>query len=191
MRQSSFFGEVRAHSFQIALAGILIAGMWLRTAPISLNRFHEDEALYAYWGLQIATGADPMLNDYPVDKPPLFPYLLSLLFGAFGATEVVARTPGLVASGISILLTAWIGRRVYGKPAALIAAGALAICPFDIAFAGTVFTDPLLAMWVLAATATAIAGHPAWAGLLFGLAFETKQQAILFAPLILAGFMLY
>ena len=191
MRQSSVFSTVQAYAYHIALAGIFVIGIVLRTAPISLNRFHEDEALYAYWGLQIATGADPMLNHYPVDKPPMFPYLLSLLFMSFGASEVVARLPSVAASGISLLLVARIGRRAYGKPAALVAAAALAICPFDIAFAGTVFTDPLLVMWVLAALAAAIDGRAAVAGLLFGLAFETKQQSILFAPLIVAGFMLF
>jgi 4-amino-4-deoxy-L-arabinose transferase-like glycosyltransferase len=191
MRPSSIFSTVRAHAYPITLAGILAVGVLLRAAPLSLNRFHEDEALYAYWGLQIATGADPMLNHYPVDKPPLFPYLLSLLFGAFGPSEIVARLPGLAASGISILLAAQIGRRVYGAPVALTAAAALALCPFDIAFAGTVFTDPLLVMWVLTALAAATRGRAACAGLLFGLAFETKQQAILFAPLIVAGFILF
>ena len=57
---------------------ILLLGLALRLAPWGQNRFLEDEALYAYWGLQIASGADPMLDLEPVDKPPLYPYTLGL-----------------------------------------------------------------------------------------------------------------
>jgi predicted membrane-bound mannosyltransferase len=50
---------------------ILLLAFALRLMPWGSNRFLEDEALYAYWGLQIATGADPMLDEEPIDKPPL------------------------------------------------------------------------------------------------------------------------
>lgn len=173
--------------YPLLLAGIILAGILLRLAPIAGNRFHEDEALYGYWGLQIATGADPMLNDYPVDKPPLFPYLLSLLFGAFGASEAVARLPSQAASAISMLVVAWIAGRVYGRGVALVSVAVLAFSPFDISFASTVFTDPLLVLFVLAALAAIIAGRPWLAGLSLGLAFDTKQQAVFFIPLIIAA----
>ena len=173
--------------YPVILTGIIVAGVLLRLAPISQNRFHEDEALYGYWGLQIATGADPMLNDYPVDKPPLFSYLLSLLFGVFGASEAVARLPSLTASAISMLVVAWIAGRVYGRDVALVSVAVLAFSPFDISFATTVFTDPPLVLFVLVALAAIIAGRPWLAGLSLGLAFDTKQQAISFIPLIIAA----
>ena len=59
----------------VLVAAVLMVSMGLRLAPWGQNRFLEDEALYAAWGLQIATGADPMLDGEPVDKPPLYPYV--------------------------------------------------------------------------------------------------------------------
>jgi len=103
------------------LIAILLLALALRLAPWGQNRFLEDEALYAYWGLQIATGADPMLDEEPVDKPPLHPYTLALGFMSFASTpqagwtglgspepeawrETAARLPSLFASLASIAL---------------------------------------------------------------------------------------
>jgi 4-amino-4-deoxy-L-arabinose transferase-like glycosyltransferase len=182
---STIFEHYRRRRFYyLLLAGIILAGLSLRIAPIARNRFHEDEALYSYWSLQIATGADPMLDRLPVDKPPLFFYLQALAFLALGRSEIAARVPSLIANMATLLIFAGLARRAYGQPAALLAAAALAFNPFDIAFAGTAFTDPLMVMLAVGALALILAGRPGWAGLCVGLAFAAKQQGVLFVPLI-------
>jgi 4-amino-4-deoxy-L-arabinose transferase-like glycosyltransferase len=177
----------------IALITILLVALALRLAPWGQNRFLEDEALYGYWGLQIATGADPMLNLEPVDKPPLYPYTLALAFLASGTTtgglraEAVARLPSLLASLAGIALTYSLGRSLYpDRWAGLLAAGLLAVSPFDLLFSSTAFTDPMLVGLVLASLLTASRGRLPAAGLLAGLAAATKQQALFFLPLIVA-----
>ncbi|MGQ9665733.1 MAG: ArnT family glycosyltransferase [Anaerolineae bacterium] len=177
-----------ARAYPLACSIILAAGLLLRLMPITLHRFHPDEALYAYWGLQIATGRDPMLETYPVDKPPAFPYLLALVFRLLGPSELAARLPSLIASTVSLVLIARIARQAYGREAALLALGLLALSPFDISFAVTAFTDPLMVMWVLAGLSAVLAGRPLLAGICAGLSFATKQQGIFFLPLLaLAG----
>jgi 4-amino-4-deoxy-L-arabinose transferase-like glycosyltransferase len=176
------------------LLAILMLGLVLRLAPWGQNRFLEDEALYAYWGLQIATGTDPMLDYEPVDKPPLHPYTLALSFllsSPRSADEVVvgreapARLPSLLASMLSILLVYALGREIYGdERIGLLAAFLLAVSPFDILFASTAFTDPLMTAWVLSALLAAAKGRLGAAGLLAGLAAATKQQGLLFLPLV-------
>lgn len=169
----------------VALLAILLLALALRLAPWGHNRFLEDEALYGYWGLQIATGADPMLNAEPVDKPPLYPYLLALSFQLLGQNETAARLPGLWASMTGIALVYALGKRLYAdRWVGLLAALLLALSPFDILFASTAFTDPLLTMWVLAALLAAARGRPDLAGLLSGLAMATKQQGLFFLPLV-------
>ena len=200
----SAFARNRTFWQGASLAAILLLGLALRLAPWGQNRFLEDEALYAYWGLQIATGADPLLDAEPVDKPPLHAYTLALSFLLFGQNETAARLPSLLASVASIALVYALGRNLPLTPTAaqsplsprgrggggegegLLAALLLALSPFDILFASTAFTDPLLSAWVLAALLAAARGRLGAAGVLAGLAVATKQQGLFFLPLVVA-----
>jgi hypothetical protein len=183
-----------------ALVAILLIALVLRLAPWGYNRFLEDEALYAYWGLQIATGADPMLDEEPVDKPPLYPYTLALSFllsapapdigtasGIGTGHESSARLPSLLASMACIVLVCALALRVSGDAhTGLLAAFLLALSPFDILFASTAFTDPLMVCFALGALVAAAGDRLGLAGLLAGLAAATKQQGLLFLPLVVA-----
>lgn len=162
----------------------LVLGALVRLAPMATNRFHQDEALYSTWALHIATGRDTLLNGFPVDKPPLFLYTLALFFKLFGPSEVTARLPGVLASTASMALVYYLARRLYGHPTALAAAVLMAFSPFNILFAPTALTDPLLVALVLAALCLAVEGRWTWAGVMAGLATATKQQGLLFLPLI-------
>ncbi|MBN1660595.1 MAG: glycosyltransferase family 39 protein [Anaerolineae bacterium] len=185
----------------VPLLLILLLALALRVAPLGHNRFLEDEALYAYWGLQIATGVDPMLDEEPVDKPPAYPYLVALSYWVTGelkrwdaagrfspaGLEAQARLPSLMASVVSVALVYRLGRVLYGDSTmGLVAALLVAASPFDISFASTAFTDPLMVTFVLAALVAAGTGHPGAAGLLAGLAAATKQQGLFFLPLVAA-----
>lgn len=189
---------------------IVLLALVLRVMSWGQNRFMEDEALYAAWGLQIASGTDPMLDYEPVDKPPLYPYTLALSFTLFGLAhpdsvaadwlktehqmEMAARLPNLFASVAAVALVYALGRRLGLEPGdervGLVAALLVAISPFDILFASTAFTDPLLCALVPAAFLAACSGRPGAAGLLSGLAWATKQQGLLFLPLIVAAMLL-
>ena len=179
------------------LASLLLA-FGLRLAPWGENRFLEDEALYATWGLQIATGTDPMLDREPVDKPPLHPYTLAQSYrllglpprlpGAAGGYEPAARLPSLLASLAGIALVYALGRDLYGDArVGLLAALLLALSAFDILFASTAFTDPLMTALVLGAMLAAARGRLGAAGLLAALAAATKQQGLFFLPLVVGA----
>ena len=174
-----------------ALAAILLLALLLRLAPWGQNRFLEDEALYSYWGLQIATGADPMLDEEPVDKPPLHPYTLALSFllsGSSPVRESPGRLPSLLASMASIFLVFALALQLHGSgPTGLLAALLLALSPFDILFASTAFTDPLMVALALGAIVAAAGDRLGLAGLLAGLAAATKQQGLLFLPLVVVA----
>jgi len=178
-------GWVGSHRAAFGLLLLIAVGAALRLAPIGVNRFHEDEALYSFWALQIATGRDPILNRSPVDKPPLFIYTLALCFKLFGPSEVAARLPSELSSVASIALLYYLASRLYGRVVAMLAAILMAFSPFNILFAPTAFTDPLMVAWVLAALCLAVKGRLGWSGLMLGLAAATKQQGLLFAPLVI------
>ena len=177
------------------LAAVLTLALALRLAPWGDNRFLEDEALYTAWGLQIATGADPMLDYEPADKPPFHPYALAfslLLFGSpttadVARNESAARLPSLFASVASVALVYALGRQLYGDVrVGQLAALLLALSPFDILFASTAFTDPLMVALALGALLAAAKSRLGIAGLLAGLSAATKQQGLLFLPLVVA-----
>jgi 4-amino-4-deoxy-L-arabinose transferase-like glycosyltransferase len=191
-----------------ALLVLLLLGAFaLRVHYLSHDRFHADEALYAGWALRILDD-DPLLLDEPVDKPPLYLYLLAGSMRLFGTSEVAARWPNLAASMLNVALLYRLACRLYDQRVGHWAAFTLACSPYAVLFARTAFTDPLLVTWILAALnavargdripvrsrgvpcpAAAFGRYPPvrifWVGLCAGLAFATKQHAIFLLPLIL------
>lgn len=169
---------------QWGLGAVVLLGLLLPLPVLATSPMHPDEALYATWARLIATGSDPWLNTVPVDKPPLFMYLLALVFQGLGVSDVAARLPSLVAHLASLMLIYQFGRRVYSPAVGLLAALLLALSPYSILFAATALTDSSLVFWVLAASVAAVGGRAGLAGLGLGLAGATKQQAVFFLPLI-------
>jgi 4-amino-4-deoxy-L-arabinose transferase-like glycosyltransferase len=170
------------------LAGLtllLLLGFAFRVSYMTVDRFHADEALYAGWALSIL-GDDPLLLSAPVDKPPLFLYALAGSFRLFGRSEIAARQVSLASSMLGIALVYRLGKRLYGNSVGVGAACWLALSPFDILFARTAFTDSMLTLWMIAALYAISAERWFVSGLSLGLAFATKQHAILLIPLILA-----
>jgi Gpi18-like mannosyltransferase len=169
--------------------GIGLAMLVAVLLPLNLlatQRFHHDEALYATWALEIASGENPTLYQIPVDKPPLFLYTVAGSLWLLGNTETAARLPSLLATILAVGLTFCLGQKLYNNATGLVAAWLVALSPFTILFAPTAFTDPMLVMLVLAACVAAAYGRAGWAGIFLGLAIATKQQAIFFVPLVTA-----
>ena len=168
----------------LVLAAIAGLGLVLRLSLIAANRFYGDEALYAHWGLLIATGKDILLKTEIVDKPPLFFYTLAVFFKLLGHSETVARLPNIISSIAGIVIVYGIARQLYGRRVATLAALFLALSPFDILFAPTAFTDSMMVALALGSCLAALKVRHLAAGLLLGLAALTKPTAVFFLPWI-------
>jgi 4-amino-4-deoxy-L-arabinose transferase-like glycosyltransferase len=173
------------HTSQFLLVAILLFGFLLRVAYLTEDRFHADEALYSGWALRILDG-DPFLLDVPVDKPPLYLFSLATSFGLFGGSELAARLPNLAASMVNTALVYALASRLYGSRAARWAMLFVTCSPYDVLFARTAFTDPMLVTFTLAALYAVVKRHWLWTGLWLGLAFATKQHAVILYPLVFA-----
>jgi 4-amino-4-deoxy-L-arabinose transferase-like glycosyltransferase len=169
----------------LALSLALLSAVVLPLNLLTIQRFHHDEARYATWALEIASGNNPWLAEIPIDKPPLFFYAVAGTMSLLGATETAARLPSILATVCIVGLTFGLGRKLYNSGVALLAAWLVALSPFTILFAPTAFTDPMLVAWVLAGCLAAAYGRGGWAGVLLGLAIGTKQQGVLFVPLVI------
>ena len=183
------------------MAGIVLAGAALRVIWALQVGLHPDEALYASWALRIADGSDPLLLGVYVDKPPFLPYLLAGIAWLMGdASASVARLQQLVtlgrlagvAAGLASLALLWgLARPVYGKRVAALAVAFLALSPLATRLAPSLLTDPWLVLWMLLGLWAAQRRRPWLAGIACGLAFASKQQALLVIPLVLAAFVLF
>ncbi|MBM4424073.1 MAG: hypothetical protein FJ030_11885 [Chloroflexi bacterium] len=165
---------------------ILLITFALRAAPLTDNRFHPDEALYAAFARLIASGRDPLLSTIVADKPPLPFYLMAASMTVFGGTEFAARLPSLFASLITVAILHRLTRTIYNGDAATFSALTLALSPMAILFAITLFTDTLLAAFIFFSLLCAARQQWSTAGWAFGLAFACKQTALFFLPLIIA-----
>jgi 4-amino-4-deoxy-L-arabinose transferase-like glycosyltransferase len=164
----------------------LLAATVLRAIPLLTNRFHPDEALYAYFARLIASGHDLMLAGVVVDKPPAAFYLTALSLLVLGPNELAARLPDLAAGLVSVALLYALGRRLYEPATGHLAAWLLALSPFAILFSITAFVDPLLSAAALWALWAASAGRWRQMAMAVAVGFALKQTVLLFVPLCLA-----
>ena len=163
---------------------LVLVAFYLRATPLTQNRFHPDEALYATFARLIASGHDPLLATIVVDKPPLPFYLMAASMTIFGGTEFAARLPTFLASVITIAILYQLARSLYNPSTAHLAALLLAASPMAILFAITLFTDTLLATFIYLSLLCIVRRRWSAAGWAFGLAFACKQTALFFLPLI-------
>jgi len=166
---------------------VVLLGFALRLPLLARFPLREDEAIYGYWALHGLT-VDPLFLHVWPDKPPLFLWLQGLAFTLWGhgplTAEAAARLVNILASTLTIPVLAVTARRWWGPAAALVTALLAALNPFAISFAPTAFTDPVLVLAGSLALACAAYRRPFWSGLWLGAAIMTKQQGVLFAPLV-------
>jgi 4-amino-4-deoxy-L-arabinose transferase-like glycosyltransferase len=167
---------------------LTLLGFALRLVLLDRFPLREDEAIYGYWALH-AWFEDPNFLTVWPDKPPIFLWLLSGTVRAFGSDAAGARLLNIGVSTLTIPVVATTAQRLWGQRASVGAALVMALSPFAISFAPTVFTDPLLVFCGSLAFLLAVRGHAGWAGLWLGAAIMTKQQGLLYLPLI-AGVLL-
>ena len=174
----------------LLLIVILILGALLRISVFGLGDFHGDEALYSFRGAEIALRGDWFFQAEDVDKPPLLPYLAALSFRIFGFGDNTARLPNFFASLISIWLVYQICCKCFDKNTGLIAAFLMAISPYNILYAPTVFEDTLFACLLLFSLYFLCIYKEFWAGVFLGLCFCTKQFGVLAMPITGAFFII-
>jgi 4-amino-4-deoxy-L-arabinose transferase-like glycosyltransferase len=168
------------------MAGLLLVGAAVRIQPLADNRFHPDEALFATFARLIASGRDLLLASRLLDKPPLTFYLGAASAWLIGPGELAARLPNLLAGVLTLTLTCRLALRLTGNwPSALASLTFVALSPLAILFAPTAFTDPQMTLWLLAGLVAVSEGSWGWGGLASGLALASKQNALLFVPLVI------
>src|SRR3954452_15852124 len=107
----------RAASLVLAL--LVLAGLWLRLRGLAAEGFGDDEV---HKWLAANRYLHGVFSGDDVEHPMLMKWLISLtaLIGSqFLEPETITRLPNALAGGLSVLIVAQLGRRLFGRAAGL------------------------------------------------------------------------
>jgi 4-amino-4-deoxy-L-arabinose transferase-like glycosyltransferase len=153
----------------------------------NLDGMHVDEALHAYYGRHVAAGDWLLIHvTPPLDKTPVFFWVLGVTIRYLGETPLTIRLPDLAAGLGLIACTYALAAGLGGRAAGTLAGALVALSPFGSLFGPTVFTDPLTVGLACAGLLLALRDRPGLAGAVLGLALGGKLFALAYLPLAAA-----
>lgn len=172
------------------LALLLTVGVAVASWPLFFHRLDEgslaayDEAVYAEIARETYENSHYLITHYHgrpyVEKPPLCIWAMALSYRLLGVGELGARVPSALFGWLAVLVLFFLGRRMFGTAAGVVAAALLASSDFYLLNARQAMTDslPLLAALLVAwGTLDGQAGKrsgPIWIGLGLALGFMSK-----------------
>jgi tetratricopeptide (TPR) repeat protein len=175
--------------FSLALA-VRVLHLWQIRGAVFFELKMGDARAFDVWARQIAAG--DWLGDAVFYQAPLYPYLLGAIYALLGDDAIVVRGCQAVLGASSCVLLALAGRRFFSRSAGVAAGLILAF------YAPAIFTDGLIQksvlglfllcalLWLLGEVVRRPRGHLwLWLGVATGLLALTRENALLFAPLIL------
>ena len=182
----------------LGLAGIILAGAFVRIWAIASVGFNNDEAVYAGQGASLA--ADPVYSNlFAIFRahPLLTQFLYSISFRFFGVDDVAPRLITVGFGLAAIALAYATGALLYGRRAGLIAAAILALMPYHVIVTRQALLDGpettlfLLSMYMVVRY---VRGNDArWlysAAFTTGLTVLAKETAVLIVPVAVAFLLL-
>lgn len=133
------------------------------------------------------------MPERPYDRPPLFYYLVALVYGATGVVMRNVLVVHALLGVATVALTAWLGWRLLGPKAGLAAGVLLAVARLPLVLEGQLLNETLQTALLIGAVAASVRAGGAralpWmalAGVLGGLAILTRPtSAFLVGPLFL------
>jgi len=179
--------------FFVALAAVVVGGVWLRAEHLALKPLHHDESVNGWFTLRLS-----WWNVYkyrPADyHGPLLYYINLLFFKLLGPGEVALRL-GTVIAGSSLPLAVLVLRRHLGRVGCLIAATLLAVSPGIVYFSRTNIHETYLVLFTLLFVGLVVRylerpSHRVGVAVavVVALAFATKETTVISGVCILAGF---
>lgn len=131
----------------LALAALVAFGLWLRLRGLAAEGFADDEVhkwLGANRYLAGQFGGDDV--EHPMIMKGLVALTVAALRGAL-APEALTRLPNAIAGSLTILTTALLGRRLFGRGCGLLAAAFLAASTTAVGYHRIAKEDVLLGLF--------------------------------------------
>jgi 4-amino-4-deoxy-L-arabinose transferase-like glycosyltransferase len=173
------------------LAGLLVLAAVLNLWALSRNGWANEyysaavRSMTTSWHNFLFGAFDPA-GVMTVDKPPLALWVQAASAKLFGFSSLSMLVPQALMGVAAVALVYDLTRRVWGRPAGLLAGLVLALTPISVAIARHNNPDMLLVLCCVAALWFVVRGladgRTRWlvlAGVMIGLGFETKMAAAL------------
>jgi len=127
----------RAPIFEaVAVLLAVSAALVLGFSNLGVPSIWHDEAVQIFVAKNLWETGRPLLpSGHPHPVAPVFNAVMALFMGLFGMGEVAVRAPAVLFGALNVLLTYWLTRRLLGPIPAVVAAWALALSPWSLAWA--------------------------------------------------------
>ncbi|MFB6270213.1 MAG: flippase activity-associated protein Agl23, partial [Halobacterium sp.] len=181
----------RRRTTAAAVSVAVLVALALRFALLGDRIFHWDEARVGYWILQYQASGDWQYRAI-VHGPFLF-HVNEFLFGVFGSSDAVARALVAVVGGL-LPAAAWLFRSRLDDVEVVSVAVLLAANPVLLYYSRFMRNDVLVAAFSLTALGFAVraldrrrGGYVVAAGAFLGLAFTTKENALVYVGMFVGA----
>ncbi len=188
----------------LLLAAVVALGLVLRVAYVLVVLDPVEPGLDAIWyqlqggsirqgtGFVVPTSLFEPVQVPTAGFPPVYPAYQALWQWVFGAGPTSVRLAGIVPGAATIALTGWLGRRVAGARAGLLAAAVVAVDPTLLAVDGATMSENVTVPLVLAVVAVTHrllhegvrAGWVVALGVLCGVGALARQDLLLLVALV-------
>jgi len=175
--------------FLTALVFILLAGFLLRLFPVRRGYHYWDETVYLQHAVVLADESPDVYNEFEF-RPPLFSLILGGVF-LVSSSLLSAHLTVAGLSSLAIILVYIIGKELYSRQTAILAAAIYAASPLGIILSHDILVDPILPVfWLLTAFSLTKAlrtdkrAYFVLTGLMAALAVLTKFTSLVIIPAI-------
>jgi len=181
------------------IGALVVAALVLRAAIVRVDRIVRwDEPDYLIAGRNLFTGRGYAVTTKPeIHYAPLFPIVTGMLYPLTGDMQLNSDITFVVLGAVTLIPFYWLASRLYDRRVALIAAALLCTFPAlnaSVIFWGTMLEPLYLLLLVVSWCSIWLAwerdavGAYAASGLLLGLAYLTKPEAIVYLG-VMFGFL--
>ena len=174
--------------FFCGLGARLLYVLSLRETPL-FNGISLDPAYYIAWASRIAAG-DWLSGTRVFEQSPLYAYILAGIFSQAGEDLLTVRLVQCAAGAVSSLLVFMITRKLFGRPAGLVAGLLAGFYAPAVFYDGMIMKTGFAVLLTAAMTAALVHSDASRRGLIFtgglflGLAALIRDNLILLAPLL-------
>ena len=189
----------RSHRIPLAVVTVLVLAVIVRLVYLyeyyHLPDWYQltvDNYYHLHWAQSIAAGN--LFGDTTYFRAPFYVFVLAALIAVFGTSLWVFRIFGILVGTASVLMTYFIGNRLFNHRAGLLAALLQALYPIMIYFDGELLLDPLFTLLVqlgvyffLAWIRSRSDRHILLSGLMFGVAAITRPTVLVLVVVVLVA----